>query len=159
MAMLTFVKQILTPKCQHNMAKIKHNKFLDTVDEIFTDAKNKGVFHLYTEDEVYTGRKLQIKGKDLFHFGTTGYLGLEQDPRLKSAAIDAIMRYGTQFPLSKTYVSFVIYKELEERLHEMYENPVLVAKNSTLCHLAVIPSVVRDEDIVILDHQVHNSVQ
>ncbi len=41
----------------------------------------------------------------------------------------------------------------------MYENPVMVAKNSTLCHLAVIPSVIRDEDIVILDHQVHNSVQ
>jgi 7-keto-8-aminopelargonate synthetase-like enzyme len=141
------------------MAKIKHNKFLDTVDDIFTDAKNKGVIHLYTEDEAYTGRKLQIKGKSMFHFGTTGYLGLEQDHRLKSAAIEAIMRFGTQFPLSKTYVSFALYKELEERLHEMYNNPVLVAKNSTLCHLAVIPSVVRDEDIVIVDHQVHSSVQ
>src|SRR5688500_14742355 len=107
------------------MAKIKHNKFLDTVDDIFTDAKNKGVIHLYTEDEAYTGRKLQIKGKSMFHFGTTGYLGLEQDHRLKSAAIEAIMRFGTQFPLSKTYVSFALYKDLEERLHEMYNNPVL----------------------------------
>ncbi|MBT1703530.1 aminotransferase class I/II-fold pyridoxal phosphate-dependent enzyme [Chryseosolibacter indicus] len=141
------------------MAKIRHNKFLDTVDEIFSDAKNKGVFHLYTEDEAYTGRKVRIKGKDLFHFGTTGYLGLEQDPRLKKSAIEAILRYGTQFPLSKTYVSFVLYSDLEEHLHRMYQNPVLVAKNSTLCHLAVIPSVVRDEDVVILDHQVHNSVQ
>jgi 7-keto-8-aminopelargonate synthetase-like enzyme len=141
------------------MAKTKHNNFLDTVDEIFTDAKNQGVFHLYTEDEAYSGRQLQIHGKQLFHFGTTGYLGLEQDPRLKQAAIDAIIKYGTQFPLSKTFVSFVLYKELEEKLHEMYKNPVLVAKNSTLCHLAVIPSIVRDEDVVILDHQVHNSVQ
>ena len=41
----------------------------------------------------------------------------------------------------------------------MYKNPVLVAKNSTLCHLGTIPSIVRDEDVVILDHQVHNSVQ
>jgi 7-keto-8-aminopelargonate synthetase-like enzyme/predicted N-acyltransferase len=141
------------------MAKTKHNNFLDTVDEIFTDAKNQGVFHLYTEDEAYSGRHLQINGKQLYHFGTTGYLGLEQDPRLKQAAIDAIIKYGTQFPLSKTFVSFVLYKELEEKLHEMYQNPVLVAKNSTLCHLAVIPSIVRDEDVVILDHQVHNSVQ
>jgi len=141
------------------MAKTKHNNFLDTVDEIFTDAKNQGVFHLYTEDASYSGRQLQINGKKLFHFGTTGYLGLEQDERLKLAAVDAIMKYGTQFPLSKTFVSFVLYKELEEKLHEMYKNPVLVAKNSTLGHLAVIPSVVRDEDAVILDHQVHNSVQ
>jgi 7-keto-8-aminopelargonate synthetase-like enzyme len=141
------------------MAKTKHNNFLDTVDEIFTDAKNQGVFHLYTEDEAYSGRQLQINGKQMYHFGTTGYLGLEQDPRLKQAAIDAIIKYGTQFPLSKTFVSFVLYKELEEKLYEMYQNPVLVAKNSTLCHLSVIPSVVRDEDLVILDHQVHNSVQ
>lgn len=141
------------------MAKTKHNNFLDTVDQIFTDAKNKGVFHLYTEDESYTGRHLQIKGKRMFHFGTTGYLGLEQDERLKRAAIEAILKFGTQFPLSKTFVSFVLYKELEESLFNMYRNPVLVAKNSTLCHQAVIPGIVRDEDAVILDHQVHNSVQ
>lgn len=141
------------------MAKTRHNHFLDTVDEIFTDAKNNGVFHLYSEDDFYDGRRIRIKGQDLYHFGTTGYLGLEQDTRLKDAAIEAIRKYGTQFALSKTYISFVIYKELEEALEAMYENPVVVAKNSTLCHLAVIPSVIRDEDVVILDHQVHNSVQ
>ena len=114
------------------MAKTKHNNFLDTVDQIVTDAKNKGVFHLYTEDEFYTGRHLHIKGKKMFHFGTTGYLGVEQDERLKSAAIEAILKFGTQFPLSKTFVSFGLYKELEECLYNMYESPVLVAKNSTL---------------------------
>src|SRR4028119_2244563 len=41
----------------------------------------------------------------------------------------------------------------------MYGHPVLIAKNSTLAHIAVIPGVVRDEDAVILDHQVHWSVQ
>lgn len=141
------------------MAKTKHNHFLDTVDEIFTDAKNNGIFHLYSEDDFYDGRRIKIKGKDLYHFGTTGYLGLEQDERLKNAAIEAIRKYGTQFALSKTYISFAVYKELEEALYKMYENPVLIAKNSTLCHLSVIPSIVRDEDVVILDHQVHNSVQ
>jgi 7-keto-8-aminopelargonate synthetase-like enzyme len=141
------------------MAKTKHNHFLDTVDEIFTDAKNNGVFHLYSEDDFYNGRRIRIKGRDLYHFGTTGYLCLEQDDRLKDAAIEAIRKYGTQFALSKTYISFVIYKELEEALQAMYGYPVVIAKNSTLCHLSVIPSVVRDEDVVILDHQVHNSVQ
>ena len=36
---------------------------------------------------------------------------------------------------------------------------MIITKNSTLGHLAVIPTVVRDEDAVILDHQVHWSVQ
>lgn len=141
------------------MAKTRHNNLLDTIDEIITDAKNKGIIHLYTEDEAFTGRKVQINGRSLYHFGTTGYLGLEQDIRLKEAAIDAIIKYGTQFPLSKTYLSFGIYKELEECLLRMYGHPVLVSKNSTLAHIGVIPSIVRDEDAVILDHQVHASAQ
>jgi 7-keto-8-aminopelargonate synthetase-like enzyme len=141
------------------MAKIRHNNFMDTVDEVISDAKKMGVVHLYTEDEELTGRRVKIKGKDLFHFGTTGYLGLEQDKRLKTAAVDAIWKYGTQFPLSKTYISHPIYKELEEKLEEMYGYPVIITKNSTLGHLGVIPCIVRDEDGVILDHQVHWSVQ
>jgi 7-keto-8-aminopelargonate synthetase-like enzyme len=141
------------------MAKTRHNHFLDTIDEIITDGKKKGVLHLYTEDESFTGREIQIKGKKLFHFGTTGYLGLEQDTRLKAAAIEAIVKYGTQFPLSKTYLSMGYYKELEDCLVKMYDHPILVTKNSTLGHIGVIPSIVRDEDAVLLDHQVHSSVQ
>lgn len=140
------------------MAKFKHNDFLDTVDEVFTDAMKSGVLHLYSEDSHFTGRHIRINGKDLFHFGTTGYLGLEQDLRLKNAAIQAIKNYGTQFPLSKSYVSFVMYRALEERLFEMYQNPVVITKNSTLGHIGVIPCVVRDEDAVVIDHQAHWSM-
>jgi 7-keto-8-aminopelargonate synthetase-like enzyme/predicted N-acyltransferase len=140
------------------MAKFKHNNFLDTVDEVFTDAMKSGVLHLYSEDEQFTGRRIRIGDRDLFHFGTTGYLGLEQDPRLKRAAIEAIEKYGTQFPLSKSYVSFVLYRALEERLFKMYSNPIVVTKNSTLGHIGVIPCVVRDEDAVIIDHQAHWSM-
>ncbi|MFP4290763.1 MAG: aminotransferase class I/II-fold pyridoxal phosphate-dependent enzyme [Cyclobacteriaceae bacterium] len=141
------------------MAKSRHNNLLDTIGDLILHAKKEGLLHLYTEGDHFDGRYIQIKGKKLFHFGTTGYLGLEQDIRIKQAACDAIMRYGTQFPLSKTYVSFVIYKELEEALLQMYERPLVITKNSTLAHLGVIPSVVRDEDMLILDQQVHASVQ
>jgi len=98
------------------MAKIKHNNFLDTVDEVITNATNAGVLHLNAEGEALNGRKIRIKGKDSFHFGTTGYLGLEQDHRLKQAAVSAILKYGTQFPLSKTYISHPLYSRLEEKM-------------------------------------------
>ena len=141
------------------MAKIKHNNFIDTVDEVFAGAKKEGVLHLYAEDEYLNGRTIQIKGKKMFHFGTTGYLGLEQDLRLKEAAISAIQKYGTQFPLSKSYISNPLYAELEAKIESMYGIPPIITKNSTLGHMAVIPTAVRDEDGVILDHQVHWSVQ
>jgi 7-keto-8-aminopelargonate synthetase-like enzyme/predicted N-acyltransferase len=141
------------------MAKIRHNDFLDTVDAVITDATQAGVLHLYAQDEELTGRKIRVGEKDLFHFGTTGYLGLEQDFRLKDAAVQAILKYGTQFPLSKTYISHPLYQQLEEKIKTMYGYPIIITKNSTLGHIGVIPSVVRDDDAVILDHQVHWSVQ
>tara|TARA_R110002050_G_scaffold200872_3_gene335917 strand:- start:3415 stop:5841 length:2427 start_codon:yes stop_codon:yes gene_type:complete len=141
------------------MAKIKRNNFLDTVDEVFTDATKHGVLHLYADGEVFTGRKISIQKKALFHFGTTGYLGLEQDERLKKAAAEAIFRYGTQFPLSKTYISHPLYRSLEDKVTQMYGHPVIITKNSSLGHIGVIPSAVSDRDAIVLDHQVHWSVQ
>jgi 7-keto-8-aminopelargonate synthetase-like enzyme len=141
------------------MAKIKHNNFIDTVDEVLSGAKKEGVLHLYAEDKVLTGRTIQIKGQEMFHFGTTGYLGLEQDNRLKKAAIQAIRNYGTQFPLSKSYISHPLYHELESKIELMYGIPPIITKNSTLGHLSIIPTLLRDQDGVIMDHQVHWSVQ
>ncbi|MFV8282581.1 aminotransferase class I/II-fold pyridoxal phosphate-dependent enzyme [Christiangramia marina] len=141
------------------MAKIRHNNILDTVIDVMTNAKDSGAMHLYAEGDSFNGRHIKIKGKELFHFGTTGYLGLEQDERLKQGAIKAIEAYGTQFPLSKSYVSHPLYAELESLLSELYGSSIVITKNSTLGHFGVIPSVVNDGDGVILDHQVHWSVQ
>ncbi|WP_416441489.1 aminotransferase class I/II-fold pyridoxal phosphate-dependent enzyme [Leeuwenhoekiella sp. A16] len=141
------------------MAKIRHNNFLDTVVSVMSNAKEAGALHLYAEGKEFNGRYIQVRGKKLFHFGTTGYLGLEQDSRLKEAAIDAISRYGTQFPLSKSYISHPLYAELESLVGDIYQHPIIITKNSTLGHIAVIPSIVNDGDGVILDHQVHWSVQ
>lgn len=141
------------------MAKIKHNNFIDTVDTVLSSAKNHGILHLYAEGESLNGRTIKINGKEMLHFGTTGYLGLEQDERLKEAAIAAITNYGTQFPLSKSYLSHPLYAELESKIEQMYKIPPIITKNSTLGHLAIIPTLIRDEDAVIMDHQVHWSVQ
>ena len=141
------------------MAKIRHNNFIDTVDEMLNVAKEKGTIHLYAQGGGFDGRTIQIDGGKLCHFATTSYLGLEHDPRLKQAAILAIERYGTQFPLSKTYISHPLYRELEDMVRDMYGIPAIITKNSTLGHLSVIPTVIRDEDAVIMDHQVHWSVQ
>lgn len=69
------------------MAKVKHNNFLDTVDEVISKATREGVLHLNAQGDQLNGRKIIINGRESYHFGTTGYLGLEQDERLKAAAI------------------------------------------------------------------------
>lgn len=142
------------------MAKINHNNIMDTIDVSIENAKENNVLHHYAQNEFLKGGHLKIDDNDLWHFANTGYLGLEQDYRLKTAAAKAIFNYGTQFPLSKTYVSHPLYNELELLLHQIYrKQPLVVAKNSTLAHIGTIPHIVDYGDLVILDHQVHWSVQ
>lgn len=141
------------------MAKIKHNNVLNTVVSVLTNAKESGAMHLYAEGKSFNGRQIQIKGKKLYHFGTTGYLGLEQDYRLKQGAIAAIEAYGSQFPISKSYVSHPLYAELESLMFDIFKSPIVITKNSTLGHMGVVPAIVDDSDGVILDHQVHWSLQ
>lgn len=140
------------------MAKINHPNQYETINSFIESAKMRNTVHLYAEDEELRGNAVIIRGRKLWHFATTGYLGLEQDPRLKQAAAEAVFRYGTQFPLSKTYLSHPLYAALEEKMEQIYRQPVLIAKNSTLAHMAVIPQAVAEREAVILDHHVHWSV-
>ncbi|MDQ4142104.1 MAG: bifunctional aminotransferase class I/II-fold pyridoxal phosphate-dependent enzyme/GNAT family N-acetyltransferase [Bacteroidota bacterium] len=141
------------------MAKIRHNNILDTVDSVLSVSKKKGIIHLHAQDHSLNGQYLTLNNQQVLHFGTCGYLGLEHHPKLKSGAINAIERFGTQFPMSRTYISNPLYSELESLIQQMYNAPVVISKNCTLSHLTTIPSIIRSTDLVILDHQVHASVQ
>lgn len=133
---------------------------LDLIYEISTTAQKRQIAKLTTEDENYDGRLITIEGKQLVNFGSYSYLGLEIDQRLKNAAIEAIQRYGIQYPSSRSYVSCTLYKEAEERLKRMFfEAPIVVAPTTTLGHLATIPVLVEEGDVIIMDQQVHSSVQ
>jgi len=73
--------------------------------------------------------------------------------------MDAIEKYGIQYPSSRSYVSSTLYKELEELLRQMFNAPVALATTTTLGHQAVLPVVVEEGDVILMDQQVHTSVQ
>lgn len=137
----------------------KTNQFFDTVNQIVTDGVSKGILHLYTEDERLIGNQILLKGKPVINFGSCSYLGLEFDERLKNAAKSAVDNYGTQFSESRAYVSTRHYEELETLLQQLFDAHPVVMPTTTLGHIANIPVLVGDGDAVVMDHQVHNSVQ
>lgn len=138
---------------------IKTNALFDTVDQIVTDGVNKGILHLYNEDDSLNQNYIQLKGKQVVNFGSCSYLGLEFDSRLKDAAKKAIDNYGTQFSESRAYVSVKLYEELEKKFNEIFDAHCVVTPTTTLGHIACIPVLVCDSDAIIIDHQVHSSVQ
>ena len=115
---------------------------------------------LRTPDDVpFDGRELSLDGRPVLNFGSCGYLGLEFDPRLQAGVCEAVRRYGTQFASSRIYLQAPLYAELEHRLGEMFGGHVLVAPTTTLGHVAALPVLVGPQDAVIMDQQVHQSVQ
>lgn len=134
------------------------NNFLSTVNNVITDGKKSGILHLNVGDEHLSGNLLEINNKQLVNFSSCSYLGLEFDERLKEAAIRAVEGYGTQFSTSRAYLSSRHYSVLEDKFNQIFDAHCVVAPTTTLGHIAAIPVVVSDNDAVILDHQVHNSV-
>lgn len=129
------------------------------VNEIANTGKEKGLLHLTTEDQSYDGRTIRVRENTFINFGSYSYLGLNLDERIINGAVSALKKYGTQFPSSRAYVSNTLYTEFEEYLKEIFESPLVITNSTTLGHQAVLPVVVERGDVVIMDHQVHSSVQ
>ncbi len=132
---------------------------VDSIYEIISKGVNQGIAQLYTEDSTYNGTTITFNNKEHYNFGSYSYLGLELDPRLKNGAIDAINRFGVQYGSSRTYMSCTLYAELEKLMEEMFQAPILLVPTTTLGHVAVMPIVVEEGDVIIMDQQVHSSVQ
>jgi 7-keto-8-aminopelargonate synthetase-like enzyme len=101
-----------------------------------------------------------VHGRDLLNYGSCAYLGLNTDQRLVDAAKAAVDQYGSVFSSSAAYTSIDLYTDLEERLGKIFtQGHLLVPTTTTLGHLSVLPVLVGPGDLVLLDHQVHASVQ
>ena len=132
---------------------------VELVNQIVEYGVNLGLIQVKATDYATNGRTIQTKDKKLTYFGNCSYLGLEHDPRIKEAAMDAINRYGTQFSCSRIYASLSQFDELEHLLGQIFEKPTLVSPTTTLGHVANMTTLIGTDDAVILDHQVHSSVK
>ena len=137
----------------------EHNSFTDTVDLVISEAVKKGIMHLNTEDHKLSGNTIRLNNRKVVNFGSCSYLGLEFDERMRAASKKAIDDYGTQFSSSRAYVSSKYYDLLEAKFDQIFNAHTVVAPTTTLGHIGIIPVLVNSDDAIILDHQVHNSVQ
>ena len=134
------------------------SQFIASVEALHADARRRGLFFQYCEDESVRGRHLHINGAPLISFASCSYLGLETHPALVGGAIDAVRRYGTQFSVSRGYLSIPLYATLEEKLGEIFGAHALVTSSTTLGHQAAFDALMTEKDAIVLDHQVHASV-
>ena len=132
---------------------------LALLEEMLREGLDMGLILRTPDDRPLDGRALEFGGERAVNFASCSYLGLELDPRLQAAVCAAARRYGTQFSSSRTYVQAPPYPEIEERLQELFGRPALMMPSTTLGHVATLPVILGSRDLVILDQQVHHSVQ
>ena len=132
---------------------------IDILDQMAVDFIRRDLAAHYTDDTALDGRIISLHGRELVNFGSCSYMGFEAHPALARGAAEAAAKYGTQFSSSRAFVSLGLYAPLEEMLGQIFHKPLLVSASTTLGHMAALPVLVRDEDAVILDLQVHHSVQ
>lgn len=132
---------------------------INLVNNIVKTAEERGVAKLILDNKEYDGKNIIIDNKNLINFGSYSYLGLEVDKRLKQGAIEAVEKYGIQYPSSRIYTSLPIYCDLERQLGYIFQAPVIMTTSLSLGHIGVMPIIMGSEDLVILDQHVHSSVQ
>lgn len=142
------------------MAKIKNTSAYDVVDHVFTTAKKKKIMHLSSQEEVFNGEFLKINDEELINFGTCGYLGLEKHPHVLAKSHELLDRYGSHFSISRAFVKAPYLEELENLVSKIFDNhPVIVYTSTSVAHQSIIGTIVSPNDLIILDQQVHYSVQ
>src|SRR3954465_667626 len=132
---------------------------LALLDEVVSEAASRGLAMQTADDAPLDGRTISLAGRPRINFRSCSYLGLELDTRLREGVCEATARYGTQFSSSRAYVSAPPYLELEEHLDRMFGGHALMMPTTSLGHLAALPVLVGSKDAVVLDQQVHASVQ
>lgn len=140
-------------------AASQREQALRLVNERMMQAIDGGLIRLRVEDQADDGRTITVRGRELVNFGSAAYLGLNTDDRLKEGAKAAVDQYGPIFSSSAAYTSVDLYTDLEDRLEKIFGRSVLIPTTTTLGHLSVLPVLVGPDDLVIMDHQVHASVQ
>jgi 8-amino-7-oxononanoate synthase len=127
---------------------------------IIERAKKTGFYPYFRALDSEADRRVVIKGKELIMLGSNNYLGLTVHPKVKTAAIDAIKKYGTGCTGSRFLNGTLdLHIELEQKLAEFYhKDDCIVFSTGFQTNLGVISSLVRKGDVVIVDKLDHASI-
>lgn len=119
-----------------------------------------GIYPYFREIESDQDTVVSINGKKVLMFGSNSYLGLTNHPKVKEAAKNAIVKYGTGCAGSRFLNGTLdIHIELENKLAK------LVNKDAALCYstgfqvnLGVVSILAGRHDYLLLDELDHASI-
>jgi 8-amino-7-oxononanoate synthase len=124
------------------------------------DAIERGVYPYFIPLNENEGTEVVFQGKRLIMCGSNNYLGLTTHPKVREAAQQAIMRYGTSCTGSRFLNgTLAMHEQLEHELAEWVgKEAALVFSTGMQTNLGTISAMIGRDDVVILDKDDHASI-
>lgn len=123
-------------------------------------AQAAGLYPYFLPLEDTEGTEVVVNGRRILMIGSNNYLGLTTDPRVRQAAVDATLRYGTSCTGSRFLNGTLrIHQELEARLADYVgKQAALVFSTGYQTNLGTISCLVQRGDVVVADKDDHASI-
>ena len=124
------------------------------------DLRAKGLFRRLRVVESEQKSRCVIDGHEVITLSSNNYLGLNTHPRLRTAAIEAIERYGAGSGAVRTIAGTMsLHEELEARLADFkHVEAVLTFQSGFTCNTGVIPILAPDGAVIVSDALNHASI-
>lgn len=119
-----------------------------------------GLYPYFLPIEKVIDNKALVNGKWLIMVGSNNYLGLAQDPKVKESAHKALEEYGSSTCGSRFLNGTLsLHITLEDKLAEfMGYDGALAFSTGFQTNLGIIPSLIGEDDIIIIDQYAHASL-
>lgn len=119
--------------------------------------RQSGLYPYYKEQTPVGLNEVEIEGRRLLQLGSSNYLGLAQDPRIREAVTRALERYGTSSTSSRLLTGTrPLHHQLERELAAFFDKEdVLVFATGYLANVGALPAMVGNKDAVFYDVEVH----
>jgi len=130
------------------------------INEEIAGLKEAGLFNIIRTIDSPMDAWVVIDGRRLLNFCANNYLGLANDPRIRSAAHQAIESYGVGPGAVRSIAGTMsLHVKLEERLAEFKRAEACISFQSGFsANLATIPALVGRGDIIFSDELNHASI-
>ena len=127
---------------------------------IADEVKAQGLYHFFHPIDENEGPVVSFGGRKLVMAGSNNYLGLTADPRVKTASITAINKYGTSCSGSRYMTGTVnLHIELEEKLADFFEKErCLLFSTGYQTGQGIIPTLVQRGEYIVSDRDNHASL-
>ena len=131
--------------------------FLETT---LQDLETKGLRRRMRAVAGPQGREIIVDGKKVLNFCSNNYLGLADDPRLKAAAVDCILKEGLGSGASRLVCgNMSMHEKLEKRLAEFKgTESCLLFSTGYMANVGTIAGLCERGDVIFSDKLNHASI-